>query len=453
MAGASALPLALLAAAAAAATPASPPAPLVSDAEMRAATDRLLVEVGAVRHIAPRGALERRLEARAEARARREAELAAAAADPELAARARLWARVGLAPEGADAARVLGGRLDAAPVASYDPLARRLAVPDWIALADQRPALAHALAHALCDQRFGLRDLLKIDLEGRHHLDGDAERARLALVEGDATLTALELDDPRGALTSGHALPALVEQLAAAPAAGAAPDWAGAVAGFAHGDGLAFVARVRARKPWSAVDALWADPPQSSEQVLHPDKYDARERPVDVAAPDARAFGDGFRAAASDVLGELGARTWLAAASPATVAERAAAGWGGDRATLFVPTPDAAPDAAPPAAAFAAWSTVWDDVTDAEDFARAAAPALASLAGDAAPDVDDPHRFVTRDGDRVFALAWRGTAVALLIGAPESALDALDGLVAKPPEKKRGPAARPAPAKRGKASP
>jgi hypothetical protein len=434
MAGASALPFAVVAGALVTAVP-------VSDADMRAATDRLLVEVGAVRRIPPRGTLERRVETRAEARTRREAELAAAAAAPGLAARVRLWERLGLVPPGASPGRFLGGPLDAAATASYDPLARRLAVPDWVPLPDQRPALAHALAHALADQRFGLRDLLEIDLEGRHHLDGDAERARLALIEGDAALTALELDDPRGGLTGGRALPALADEIGAATGARGAA-WPRAIAAFTHADGLELVARVRGRRPWAAVDALWADPPRSSEQVLHPEKYDAHERPVAMPPPDARAFGEGWKVEADDVLGELGVRVWLEKTVPRVVAERAAGGWGGDRATLLVPASEAGPDAGASPAPFAVWSTTWDDLTDAEDFARAAVPVLAALAGDAVADPDDPHRFVARVATGVFALAWRGSRVGLLVGAPEAALAALDGLVEEPKEDKKNKKAK-----------
>ena len=431
MAGATALPLAMLAGVIA--LGAAP----VSDQDMRAATDRLLVEVSAVRRLPPRGTLERRVETRVAARARRGAEVAAAASEPEVELRVRLAKGLGLLPVGADAAQMVGATLDAAPVASYDPLGRRLAVPDWIPLAEQRTALAHALAHALTDERFGLRDLLQIDLEGRHHLDGDAERARLALVEGDASLTALELDDPRGVLTGGHALPALTRKIESpGDAPGAPVSWPRVVASFAHADGLGFVARVRARKPWSAVDALWADPPRSSEQILHPGKYDAREPPVALPPHELRALGDAWRAAVSDVLGELGVRTWLTLAVPALIAERAAAGWGGDRATLFVTASAPGPDAGAPPAPFVVWSTAWDDVTDAEDFARAAATVLASLAGDAAASDDDPHRFVARGAAGVFALAWRGASVHLLVGAPEAALSALDDLLGKEPRKR-----------------
>jgi hypothetical protein len=439
MAGASALSLATLAVVVAATVP-------VSDGDMRAATDRLLAEVGAVRHVAPRGTFERRVATRAEMRAWREAELAASAADPELAARARLWERLGL-PVGSDARSVAEG-FDAAPMAAYDALDRRLTVPDWIPLPEQRTALAHALAHALTDQRSGLRDLLQIDLEGRHHLDGDAERARLALVEGDAALAALELDDPAGALTASHALSALVASIATAPAAAPAraaiPAWWRANASFAHADGLAFVARVRARNPWSVVDALWADPPRSSEQIFHPEKYDAREWPVPLAPPKLRALGGAWREAASDVLGELGVRTWLSAAVPEAISARAAAGWGGDRAVLFE---RAAVDAGAAASSFVVWWTTWDDVTDAEDFATQVPVALRVLAGAGAVATDEDGPVVARRGDAVFAVARRGVAVGLLIGAPAAVLPAFDqGLaalkVSRPP-RSRGPAAGP----------
>jgi hypothetical protein len=417
--------------------------------------------VGTVRRITPRGTLPRRLVTRAEARVARDEAVAAMTSGPEIAGRTRLWERLGLLRAGADYARLLAAQLDA-PAATYDPGARRLSVPDWIPLGDQRLALAHALAHALADQRFGLRDTLEIGLDGRHRLEGDAERARLALIEGDASVTTLEVADPRGGLTSLPEVRALAARLREpGPGAAKAPAWIRANGAFVMADGLMFVARVRARQPWSAVDALWASPPQSSEQVLHPEKYDARERPVAVVLDKPKALGDGWREAATDVLGELGVRTWLSAAVSDELAARAAAGWGGDRAALFeAEAPPAPPDAGvfatdggapapPPRRSFVVWSTVWDDVTDAEDFARAAANVLALRAGDksaAAPD--DPHSVIARGDAGVYALAWRGNAVALLLGAPETALAILDEL--PPKESTRSPPrARPSPRKRG----
>ena len=40
--------------------------------------------------------------------------------------------------------------------------------------------------------------------------------------------------------------------------------------------------RSRSTGGWDAVDAVFADLPRSTEQVLHPEKYEAREAPIDV---------------------------------------------------------------------------------------------------------------------------------------------------------------------------
>jgi hypothetical protein len=405
----------------------------VSDADLRKATDDILVAVGAARKISPRGTLERRALTRAALVGAQQVALASAFGGAESDARARLWERMGLVPPSAgarvDIAALEAAALEGAPTAFYDPARQRLVVPDWVPLDEQRSTLAHALAHALADQRFGVRRLLRIGDDGRHGLDGDAERARLAVVEGDATLAALEAFDPRGTLTDAFAIRGLVTRLRGAPGGQGASAWMRANAAFAHADGLAFVARVRARAPWSAVDALWSAPPASSEQILHPEKYDAREAPAVVEALPPRALAGAWREAGADVLGELGVRAWLARAVAPEVATRAAAGWGGDRASLFVAT---SPDAGATPSSFAAWRTVWDDVADAEDFARAAAPTLAALAGDASASVpDDPHRVVARGADGVFALVWRDADVALLLGAPASAVPALDEMLGR----------------------
>jgi hypothetical protein len=128
-------------------------------------------------------------------------------------------------------------------------------------------------------------------------------------------------------------------------------------------------------------------------------------------------------------------RSWLANTLPPELAERAAAGWGGDRAGLYATVSPARPAgegqesrAAAPASpergtpALAepalAWLTVWDDAGEAEDFARAA------------------ERAGVKD------LARRGEAVALLFGVlddPPAALsDMLDGWRRRQADSRRG---------------
>ena len=132
----------------------------------------------------------------------------------------------------------------------------------------------------MTDQRFDLRRFLAPSSDAATApLDGDATRARLALVEGDATLATLEVVDGSGAFLRPTALGALANRLRAT-AGEDQPPWLAEMTRFMHVDGFLFVARVRARQPWWAIDALWGDPPASSEQVLHRDKYESCENPI-----------------------------------------------------------------------------------------------------------------------------------------------------------------------------
>ena len=58
------------------------------------------------------------------------------------------------------------------------------------------------------------------------------------------------------------------------------------------------------------------EPPASTEQVLHPDKYAAGEAPVEVAFPKdlAKRLGSGWSVDLQDTLGEFQLETWLEAA-------------------------------------------------------------------------------------------------------------------------------------------
>ncbi len=427
-------------------------APL-TDAALRPQIDKLVAAVSAARHLPFHGPLPVRalgrdgLE-RATALAVGEG-LDSAAAHTE----DEILKRLGLVPPGSTTGEVAARTYAraAAPAARFDAVAGVLLVPDFLPFEAQRTEIAHEIAHAVADQRFGLRRFLRLAPEGEPRLDGDATRARLAVVEGDAVLTGLELADPQEGFLGPHALGGLATRLRGASSTGASSTggWFEALGELTHVDGLVFVARVRARRPWSAVDALWSDPPASTEQILHPEKYDACEAPtpVDAAAlPTLSRFG---RPTASDVLGEWAIQTWLAATLPAEIAARAAAGWGGDRAGVYAPqTP--APLAAPAdgGAAVAplaplAWLTVWDDPAEADDFARAAIQRLSRLAGVETPDDDDGHTIFRTPGG-AFALARREDAVALLVAAPDPAAPALEAMLdAVRPRASRRAAPRP----------
>jgi hypothetical protein len=432
----------------------------VTDGALRVEVDRLVAELAVARHLPFVGGP---LAARAITRETADRERAVAigvgveagltGANVDVDVNGRVLERLGLVPSDTDHGTLLARTYLTAPAAaSYDPAqgtsSGRLSVPDFIPLPEQRVALTHQIAHALADRHFGLRKFLKLGPQGERGLDGDAARARLAVVEGDATLSALELDDPHEHFLGPREMTALAARLLGATAATEPVGWFHELAAFTHVDGWLFVAGIRARGPWSALDALWTDPPTSTEQVLHPEKYEACEAPIAVdesALPELPGFG---RPIASDVAGELVVRSWLALALPLEIAARAAAGWGGDRAGIYSAPAGAAPDAGVASERPLVWLTVWDDDGEADDFARAARLVLAAQTqaepvpidpvpppaserkkiGPRAPPASEGHTlFPTSNG--LYALERRGDAVALLFAVPASATSALDQML------------------------
>lgn len=140
-----------------------------------------------------------------------------------------------------------------------------------------RITLAHELDHALVDQAIGLPDL--DGPAGR----GDAQAAALAVVEGDATLLMqrwaaahLGLVDQLSMATGAVGPTTSLEQ---------APWLLQQQLVFPYTAGLTFACEQFADGGWSAVDALYADLPTTTAQVLWPERYERGEVAVDVAAP------------------------------------------------------------------------------------------------------------------------------------------------------------------------
>jgi hypothetical protein len=149
---------------------------------------------------------------------------------------------------------------------------------------------------------------------------------------------------------------------------------------FAATQGTQWVLAIQGRGGWPAVDAVWARPPESTEQILHPEKYETNERPMEVAMPDdlpAR-LGDGWSVVLEDTLGEHQLGIWLSGEDApngivttlAAAAAQAASGWGGDRVALL---------AGPNDATAIVLMTEWDTAADAGEFAERAEAVLAEL--------------------------------------------------------------------------
>ncbi len=488
---------------------ATAPAVVVTERQMLDETASLARAIGHARRSPFRIDWERRLVGARELRAAAQALVRGGTAPADVATDQRLLQRLGLLDAGDSYLDLVAGAVARDPIGFYDPSARRLSVANFIPLLEQRPTLAHEMAHALQDQRFGLRRLLKMMSDGRRGLSFDATIARQALIEGDAAVLAMEAIDPRGTFPPPLELAEMVQRARAGVAnafdrpgssperaegstppsgpppppsssssssspippsvpAPAVPRFLRELLSFPFIDGFAFVARARATATWAAIDAIWTRPPESTAQILHPEKYDRRREPAAIELPPLPLMGDGLRLARADTLGELLIRIWLSSPGPVSapwlspeVAERAATGWRGDRIGIYLPTasdrpaPATAPALAPsvgvgvgvggvavddataaPASpgATLAWITVWDSDADADDFLQTVAPLVAALASPAAAGdealaavdaIDHPAVWRQPTGDSVFAVERRAAAVALLLGAPEAALPSL----------------------------
>ena len=224
---------------------------------------------------------------------------------------------------------------------------------------------AHEFTHQLQDQNIDL-DTLGIDVADQ----GDRGLARLALIEGDAVsvqntwTTANLTPEQLGELLNSALDPTALEALRRAPA------YLRDTALFPYQDGFAFVSRLLSTGGYASVDAAFRDPPDSTEQVIHPDKYLAREPPIEVPLPEglAASVGAGWSEAGRDTLGELILRLWLRENGvPIAEARTAAGGWGGDRLVLL---------RGPNGAVTVALRTEWDSAVEAGEFAAAAIKAL-----------------------------------------------------------------------------
>ena len=130
--------------------------------------------------------------------------------------------------------------------------------------------LAHELTHALQDQHFHIEQMMDAVKD-----NDDRDLALKALAEGDATLSGFGYVN--GNLDNAT-LNTILLRLANLPKTLAAQSGnvqlgLSAPMVFQYYDGSRFVAYGYRRGGWSAVDAIYHDPPQTTLQIMRPDLY------------------------------------------------------------------------------------------------------------------------------------------------------------------------------------
>jgi hypothetical protein len=239
--------------------------------------------------------------------------------------------------------------------AFYDQHAHKLFMYEDATLdnAQNRVVLAHELTHALQDQHFSLN---RMPLEIKNN--DDRAVAASALVEGDATLVMSEF------MLKNLSLRTLKDTVVTSfgqdmKQIEKAPRYLREMLVFPYLRGQEFCAMLFARGGYEAVSKAYQQPPSSSAQILHPEKFYAepREEPIAVTWSDLEVNGQ--RPIADNVVGEFGVRVLFADWLDAAAAETVATGWRGDRYLAY------------DGGQGLVWKTVWANATEAAEFLEA----------------------------------------------------------------------------------
>lgn len=314
-------------------------------------------------------------------------------------------AAMGLIPPGTDIRNTLIDLLAEQVGAFFDQHAHKLFMFTGSSLENHqdRIILAHELTHALQDQHFKLSTF---PLEVKDN--DDLVLATSALVEGDATLLMSQFMIDNFSLATlrdsvGGMLKQDMRKLANAPL------FLRESLLFPYLRGQEFAIQLYAEGGWDRLTEAFKDPPKSTSQILHPEKYLSipREDPIPVQFESATVNGQ--EPAASNVMGEFGVRTLFSEWLSNKEAERAGEGWRGDRYLVFGTATEY----------HVLWKTLWSSARDAEEFRVAELRALKKRY-QLPKELDEtikPDAPIVYDGTRSIRLIRQGNAVVTVDAA------------------------------------
>lgn len=320
-----------------------------------------------------------------------------------------LLMRLGVLPEKTDLEALVRRFFPATVAAKYDPFEKEIL---FLRAFRSKSVMVHELTHALEDQHYNLKLLFET-----REMTFDRLLALGALAEGDAE-DVQQIFDTGGMITltpipmirkmAKTQIASYLDRMKDFPRALARPFI------FQYLDGLLFVETIkREGGGFRALDPVYRDPPTTTEQILHPERYLDRDRPTVIAPAPAP---EGYRLAVTNVLGELGTSLVLSGApGDAVDPAAAAAGWDGDRVVLY---------RGADRPSILAWYTTWDTEEDAEEFAAAATALLRARRPDV-PVVDRGGLAIRKADGAVAAVRRAGRDVLVVDGAPEDGFAAL----------------------------
>jgi len=309
--------------------------PKVDNAQFAAAADEVLKEVSEITGLKQLSPLKKTLRSRTEIRAYVIHEMDDEKNPVERYGETRSAEAFGLIPKGFDLDHFMVDLLTEQIAGLYDPKAREFYVADWIPLDDQRMVMAHELTHALQDQHFQIETWAKAARP-----NDDAELAREAVLEGSAMAAMIDYLLKDSGRTVEDLPPfdpsVFAGDLSGTPMLKEAPPFIKDSLVFPYLAGLSFSAAILRSSKWAGISAVFANPPLSTQQIMHPSLYRSGRAPVSVALPPLDILlGKDWSKIDENVMGEFGWKEILKQFLDEQRAAPVAAAWEGDHYALY----------------------------------------------------------------------------------------------------------------------
>jgi hypothetical protein len=334
----------------------------------------------------------------------------------------KVLVKLGLASPGLDLKKAMLDMLVEQLGGFYDAETKALYVVEKTPGKDM-PAyvIAHEIFHALQDQYFHIGAMVKAIRR-----DGDHTLAAWAIIEGEATLGGLEFraqKDGLSVITAPGEIGRTYRRgfeadLKKRPdsALARAPRFVREMLLFRYCEGTSFVQQaLRKYKSFKELDRLFENPPLSTEQIMHPEKYlDKMDYPVRILLPQLHRQLEGdWAEVMTSTMGEFNIRVILSEFIGSEAAAADAAGWDGDSYTLIESRGDSATQ-------IFAWLSVWDSASDAEEFAASYALALSRRFKSEYQKTQTGYFLKGKAGTETAVVEFAGEQVLVIEGAPES---------------------------------
>jgi hypothetical protein len=387
--------------------------------------DRIVERVAALRGLAPREPIPAGLHSRETLRDLLIEEIDEEMTPERIAAEERVLRQLGILSGEVSYRDLLIELLTSQIAGFYDDDTRELYLIDDLPAAALEPTMAHEIFHGIQDQQFGIGEV-----RGEWDRADDLTLATTALIEGDAV--GVMFDYVFGGALSFTDIPnfrhLIEEEFGVADALVEltvdVPPFIQDVLVFPYLHGTGFVHYLKAAAGWEGVNDAYRDPPRSTEQVLHPERYLLGDAPtwVDIGTEPFEEVG--FARVYDQVIGEFQWQALFRDRLGETVAARAidnaATGWDGDR-LLALEDPDGH--------FVIVGLSVWDTPIDADQFAAVLARFLEARDGRPLDrEREGPNGVRWRDehrGSVTLVERW-GDMVLFVDGIPKESDDALD---------------------------